>query len=45
MLVLLHFQMLYQEQLILGEDLGKSFKRIVQDALVKTVALLIEAML
>ena len=31
--------------IILGEDLGKSFKRIVQDALVKTVALLIEAII
>ena len=31
--------------IILGEDLGKSFKRMVQDALVKTLALLIEAII
>jgi len=28
--------------LILGEDLGKAFKRMVQDALIQTVAILIE---
>jgi len=31
--------------IILGEDLGKSFKRMVQDALVQTLALLIEAII
>ena len=31
--------------IILGEDLGKSFKKMVQDALVKTVALLIETVI
>jgi len=31
--------------IILGEDLGKSFKRMVQDALVQTVALLIDAII
>jgi hypothetical protein len=31
--------------ILLGEDLGKSFKRMVQDALVQTLALLIEAII
>ena len=31
--------------IILGEDLGKAFKSMVQDALIKTVALLIEAII
>jgi hypothetical protein len=31
--------------IILGEDLGKAFKSMVQDALIQTVALLIEAII
>jgi len=31
--------------IILGEDLGKSFKRMVQDALVQTLAILIEVII